>query len=181
MLPVVARDLLEPFDDPGITGLDPELPAGVERPRREVHGADDRGNAVGEQHLSVQRQTFELADLDATVLKDTEAAHALHELLALACVRRFRHQVHLDAAARGAEQTVNDDHILESFVLHDQVFSGRLDQPADPPQPRVLTVQFQNIASNDISEFKRPDTQAVVYPSETASGSVIYPYANARR
>jgi branched-chain amino acid transport system substrate-binding protein len=44
-------------------------------------------------------------------------------------------------------------------------------------QPRVLTVQFQNIASNDISEFKKPNTQAVVYPSEFASASVIYPYA----
>ena len=48
-------------------------------------------------------------------------------------------------------------------------------------QPRVLTVQFQNITSNNISEFKRPNTQAVVYPSETASGIVIYPYAKARR
>ena len=28
---------------------------------------------------------------------------------------------------------------------------------------------------------EKPDTQAVVYPSETASGSVIYPYAKARR
>jgi branched-chain amino acid transport system substrate-binding protein len=44
----------------------------------------------------------------------------------------------------------------------------------------VLTVQFQNIESNHISEFKRPNTQAVVYPSETASGSVIYPYARAK-
>ena len=48
-------------------------------------------------------------------------------------------------------------------------------------QPRVLTVQFQNIESNNISEFKRPNTQAVVYPPETASGSVIYPYAKAKR
>ena len=48
-------------------------------------------------------------------------------------------------------------------------------------KPRVLTVQFQNIASNDISEFKRPNTQVVVYPSETASGSAIYPYATAKR
>src|SRR5580700_6947345 len=48
-------------------------------------------------------------------------------------------------------------------------------------QPRVLTVQFQNIESNDISEFKKPNTQAVVYPSETASASVIYPYAKAKR
>jgi hypothetical protein len=45
----------------------------------------------------------------------------------------------------------------------------------------VLTVQFQNITSNDISEFKRPDTQAVVYPSEVASGRVIYPYATAKQ
>jgi len=48
-------------------------------------------------------------------------------------------------------------------------------------RPRVLTVQFQNIQSNAISEFKRPNTQVVVYPSETASGSVIYPYAKAKR
>ena len=48
-------------------------------------------------------------------------------------------------------------------------------------RPRVLTVQFQNIESNNISEFKRPNTQAVVYPPETASASLIYPYAKARR
>jgi branched-chain amino acid transport system substrate-binding protein len=48
-------------------------------------------------------------------------------------------------------------------------------------QPRVLTVQFQNIESNNISEFKKPNTQAVVYPSEFASASVIYPYAKAKR
>jgi branched-chain amino acid transport system substrate-binding protein len=45
----------------------------------------------------------------------------------------------------------------------------------------VLTVQFQNIESNSISEFKKPNTQVVVYPPETASASVIYPYAKARR
>ena len=48
-------------------------------------------------------------------------------------------------------------------------------------QPRVLTVQFQNIEGNNISEFKKPNTQAVVYPSESASARVIYPYAKARR
>jgi branched-chain amino acid transport system substrate-binding protein len=48
-------------------------------------------------------------------------------------------------------------------------------------QPRVLTVQFQNIESNDISEFRKPNTQAVVFPSETASAKVIYPYAKAKR
>jgi branched-chain amino acid transport system substrate-binding protein len=47
-------------------------------------------------------------------------------------------------------------------------------------QPRVLTVQFQNIESNNIAEFKKPNTQAVVYPPDMASASVIYPYARAR-
>jgi branched-chain amino acid transport system substrate-binding protein len=47
-------------------------------------------------------------------------------------------------------------------------------------QPRVLTVQFQNIESNSIAEFKRPNTQAVVYPPDMASASVIYPYARAK-
>jgi branched-chain amino acid transport system substrate-binding protein len=48
-------------------------------------------------------------------------------------------------------------------------------------QPRVLTVQFQNIESNDIAEFKKANTQAVLYPSRIASGSLISPYATARR
>jgi branched-chain amino acid transport system substrate-binding protein len=48
-------------------------------------------------------------------------------------------------------------------------------------QPRVLTVQFQNIESNDIAEFKKAGTQAVLDPSRIASGSLIYPYATARR
>jgi branched-chain amino acid transport system substrate-binding protein len=48
-------------------------------------------------------------------------------------------------------------------------------------RPRVLTVQFQNIENNNISEFKKPNTQAVVYPSEIASANVIYPYTKAKR
>jgi branched-chain amino acid transport system substrate-binding protein len=48
-------------------------------------------------------------------------------------------------------------------------------------QPRVLTVQFQNIESNEIAEFKKANTLALVYPSRIASAGLIYPYATARR
>jgi len=48
-------------------------------------------------------------------------------------------------------------------------------------EPRVLTVQFRDIKTNNISEFKKPDTEAVVYPSEAASASLIYPYERAKR
>jgi branched-chain amino acid transport system substrate-binding protein len=48
-------------------------------------------------------------------------------------------------------------------------------------QPRVVQVQFQNVASHDVSEFKDPDKQVVVAPGEFASGTLIYPYAEATR
>ena len=47
-------------------------------------------------------------------------------------------------------------------------------------EPRVLTVQFRDIKSNDISEFKKPNTEAVVFPPEAASASLIYPYKTAK-
>jgi branched-chain amino acid transport system substrate-binding protein len=48
-------------------------------------------------------------------------------------------------------------------------------------EARVLQVQFQNIRTGDLSEFKEPGIQVVVWPPEPASGSPIYPYANAKR
>jgi branched-chain amino acid transport system substrate-binding protein len=47
-------------------------------------------------------------------------------------------------------------------------------------EARVLQVQFQNIQRGDLPEFKNPDTQIVVWPPDLASGSLIYPYANAK-
>ena len=47
--------------------------------------------------------------------------------------------------------------------------------------PRVVQVQFQNIAGHDLSEFKRPGRQVVVAPEEFASGDLIYPYELARQ
>jgi branched-chain amino acid transport system substrate-binding protein len=48
-------------------------------------------------------------------------------------------------------------------------------------EARVLQVQYQNIKGADISEFKDASTQAVVWPSNLASGPLIYPYANAKQ
>jgi len=42
-------------------------------------------------------------------------------------------------------------------------------------------VQYQNIKSADLSDFKDATTQAVVWPSSLASGTLIYPYAKAKR
>jgi branched-chain amino acid transport system substrate-binding protein len=48
-------------------------------------------------------------------------------------------------------------------------------------EARVLQVQYQNIKGADVSEFKDASTQAVVWPSNLASGSLIYPYAKVKQ
>ena len=40
---------------------------------------------------------------------------------------------------------------------------------------------FQSIDSNDLAQFKGVRTQAVVSPSDLASGTLVYPCAKAKR
>lgn len=47
-------------------------------------------------------------------------------------------------------------------------------------QSRVLQVQFRNIKSNDLAQFKDISTQTVVAPAEYESGKLMYPYEKAR-
>jgi len=44
-------------------------------------------------------------------------------------------------------------------------------------KPRVLEVQWQNIKSNNIDEFKDTKTEAILEPEEFRTGSVIAPYS----
>jgi branched-chain amino acid transport system substrate-binding protein len=44
-------------------------------------------------------------------------------------------------------------------------------------KPRVLEVQWQNIKSNNIDEFKDTKTEVILEPDEYRTGSVITPYA----
>ena len=48
-------------------------------------------------------------------------------------------------------------------------------------EPRVLTVQFRAIQSNDIDQFKSAAVEAVVSPNGPAAPALIYPYAVAKR
>ena len=41
---------------------------------------------------------------------------------------------------------------------------------------RMLQVQFQDIKSNDLAQFKDISIQVVVAPTEYESGKLIYPY-----
>jgi branched-chain amino acid transport system substrate-binding protein len=47
-------------------------------------------------------------------------------------------------------------------------------------QSRVLQVQFRNVKTNDLTQFKDISTQVVVAPTEYESGKLIYPYEKAK-
>jgi branched-chain amino acid transport system substrate-binding protein len=47
--------------------------------------------------------------------------------------------------------------------------------------PRVLEVQFQNIAGNDIDQFKDTRTEVIVSPAEFKTGEVIAPYSGVKK
>jgi branched-chain amino acid transport system substrate-binding protein len=48
-------------------------------------------------------------------------------------------------------------------------------------EPRVLQVQFQNIKGNTIDQFRDTKSQVVVDPPAYKSGSMIYPFVDARK
>ena len=43
-------------------------------------------------------------------------------------------------------------------------------------EPRLVWTQFQNIKSNSLDEFRKPETEVVLLPKEFASGKLITPY-----
>jgi branched-chain amino acid transport system substrate-binding protein len=45
---------------------------------------------------------------------------------------------------------------------------------------RFLFIQYQNIAGNDIDQFRRTGKQVIVYPPELKSGDLIYPFSRAQ-
>jgi branched-chain amino acid transport system substrate-binding protein len=48
-------------------------------------------------------------------------------------------------------------------------------------QQRMLLVQFQNIKSNRLDEFRDLSTEVILYPPQYKSGDIIYPYARVKQ
>jgi branched-chain amino acid transport system substrate-binding protein len=48
-------------------------------------------------------------------------------------------------------------------------------------EPRVLAVQFQNVKSNDMEQFRNPETEVILWPPELKTGDVQYPYSDVKR
>ena len=48
-------------------------------------------------------------------------------------------------------------------------------------EPRVLAVQFQNVKSNDMEQFRDPSTEVILWPPALKTGDIQYPYSDVKR
>jgi len=47
-------------------------------------------------------------------------------------------------------------------------------------EPRVNEVQFQNVKSNDMEQFKDPKTEVILWPPALKTGDIMYPYSDVK-
>lgn len=77
-----------------------------------------------------------------------------------------------------------DDEKLAAYtrdaVFHTVVGDIKFGKGGGWTEPRVLTVQYQNLTDHSVEQFKDPKTQVVLVPEALSSGNIIYPYINAR-
>ena len=83
-------------------------------------------------------------------------------------------------ATKGLDQDKLADYIRANgfkTVVGDVSFG----QDGEWSKPRVLEVQFQNIAGNSIDLFKDLKTEAIISPPEYKTGEVMAPYSEVKK
>ena len=88
--------------------------------------------------------------------------------------------------AQAITDTKSLDHDKLAQYIHSHSFNtvvGELSFGADGEwsKPRQLLTQFQNVEPNNLDQFKKGDKQPILWPPEYANGTMIYPYADARK
>jgi branched-chain amino acid transport system substrate-binding protein len=48
-------------------------------------------------------------------------------------------------------------------------------------EARVMEVQFRDVKSNDVDQFKDPKTEVILWPPALKTGDVVYPYTDAKK
>jgi branched-chain amino acid transport system substrate-binding protein len=92
-------------------------------------------------------------------------------------------QVQVLAQAIEATKSLDDKKLAEYIHAHTfQTVVGdvKFGEDGEWDRPRMLQVQFHDVKSNDVEQFRTMGTQTVLTPSEYKSGDVIYPYEKAK-
>jgi branched-chain amino acid transport system substrate-binding protein len=90
-------------------------------------------------------------------------------------------QLQIVEQAITATQSLDDNALAvytREAVFHTLVGDIKFGKGGGWTEPRVLTVQYQQLTGNTIAQFKDAKTQVVLMPEALSSGSLIYPYKN---
>ncbi len=92
----------------------------------------------------------------------------------------------MQVLAQAIEATNSLDQKRLAQHLHEATFETlvgtvKFGPSGEQAVPRILFVQYQGIAGNDIEQFNRPGRQVIVSPPAFVSGKFLYPYADLRR
>jgi len=83
-------------------------------------------------------------------------------------------------ATKSLDQQKVADHIRKT-EFSTIVGKVKFGQNGEWAKSRVLQVQYQGIKGTDLEQFRGPGKKIVLYPEEFKSGTMIYPYAAARK
>jgi branched-chain amino acid transport system substrate-binding protein len=83
-------------------------------------------------------------------------------------------------ATKGLDQQKIADHIRKT-EFNTVVGKVKFGKNGEWAAGRTLMVQYQKISGNSIDQFRGPGKKVVLYPDEFKSGSLIYPYAAAKK
>ena len=87
-----------------------------------------------------------------------------------------------DAVA--ATKSLNDDKLAEYMHTHTfKTIVGEIafDEGGEWTEGRPIWVQYHDIKENDLEQFKKPSTVAILAPLQYKTGDLIYPYTEARK
>ena len=88
--------------------------------------------------------------------------------------------------AQAVEATKSLDHVRLADYIHNHTFYtvvGEINYAEDGAwaAPRTLFTQFQNVAAGNIDQFRNGSVQPILWPPQYKSGTMIYPYAAAKK
>jgi branched-chain amino acid transport system substrate-binding protein len=88
--------------------------------------------------------------------------------------------------AAAVEQTKSLDHAQIAQYIHAHTFTTVLGDIAygkdgEWAAPRTLFTQFQNVAPNNLEQFRTASREVILWPEAYRTGKMIYPYSEARK
>jgi branched-chain amino acid transport system substrate-binding protein len=86
--------------------------------------------------------------------------------------------------AIGTAKSLDDDKLADALrkgtfktIVGDIAFGAN----GEWVEPRVMAVQFQNVKSNDLEQFRDPKTEVILWPADLKTGDIQYPYSDTKR